>query len=194
MLRLATFAFMLAALTGAGCGDDEDDSGQPAPSQGESTTTTETAAQREPKTDDGTISKSEYNARADPICRAARAELAGNGREIADAQRDASEGKITPSEYFEEAARLEGESAKAGAEAAAELQALPSPSSGQEALDRYLAGVQLQADNLKKQAEALGQRDQAEVARLNQKATLTSARLAEASKEFGFHVCGNPDA
>src|SRR6185503_13372485 len=105
MLRVTTLALVLAALTGAGCGgDDESDSAQTTPPQSETTTATETATEPEPNGDDRTISRSDYIARADPICRAAREELARNGQQIASAQRDAAQGKITPSEYFEKAA------------------------------------------------------------------------------------------
>ena len=206
MLRLATIALALIALIAAGCGDDDEDPAQTttSPAQTESTgsptDTKTTAGESDPgQTDDGgggegTIARAEFIRRADKVCAGARAQIVQNGQQIGEALRDASKGKTAAAEYFRAAARLTGLSAEAADDAIAQLEALPDPDSRKDALDRYLAGTRAQAANLHGQAEALKKRDQAAVARLNQKATKTSAQLAAASKDFGFQVCGNPRA
>jgi hypothetical protein len=210
MPRLAAVLLTAFAVAAAGCGgdDDSDERAMSSGSQaqpdsvgmsGDHAETSTTADEDKANGDGGSgggdaIPKSEYIAKADPICRDAREEIGRNGQEIAEAVHDAQQSKISPAEYFKEAARLTGESAKAAEVAIAKLEDITPPASGQDALQRYLAGTHLQADNLAKQADALAKRDQAEVARLNRKSVQTSAGVAKASHEFGFHVCGNPRA
>lgn len=206
---VAVRALVLLALVLAGCGGDDDGNGaadaSPSASQ-EQTTAGEADASGEGSAageeaggstggdgstgDDADLTRAQYITRADQICTQVRRELADGGERVAALARRAAQGKVDPETYYRESARLTEASADAAGDAVDELEALPRPDSRRDALERYLVATRQQVEYLADQADALADRDQAQIAKLNAVTARTGERVRAAARDYGFKVCG----
>ena len=210
MARITTLVLALVALLAAGCGGDDDDNGDSA------APATQTQAQTAPAEttpgggddadtgpdrgtpgsrggsadENGGLTRAEFIERADRICGAVRREIGDNGAKITRLAISAARGKTDPKVYYRDSAKLTEASAEAAGGAVDRLEALPRPTSRRDALERYLAAARDQVEYLADQAEALAQRDQAQIAKLNQVTARTGKRVRAAAHQYGFEVCG----
>ena len=156
--------FVIVVLAVASGGDDE-----PAPVTDITGATGATGAQGpEP------IPRNQYARQADSICSELNAELANVDQT--------------------DLAQASGNEARSIAGAVEQLRALPPPADGQSTANRFIRALDAQASELSDRQIAY-ERDHGEaVATIDANIANFQAEAAAAAEEFGFDVCGNPEA
>lgn len=134
--------------------------------------------------------RTEYIARADPICAGAQARVGRLAGRITTLLQRFTQRKIKAREYYPRSARLTDETVDVVRSTLARLRRLPPPQPAPVILNRYLAATDKQADLLAAQAAGLRRRDDDRVNRLQLPLLRTAAEARKNAHAFGFAVCG----
>jgi hypothetical protein len=164
-----------AALALAGCGGDDTGGSASSSSSGGSADAAAT-----------TLTKAEYIARSDAICRDDQKRIAPINKAIDDLPRD-SQGRGTPKDivpYLDQALEI----TKDGL---AKLKALPIPADGKATAERWLASTEETVAALAELREAANANDRAKALAPSERVTRLSDEQRGLAKQYGYKDCNS---
>lgn len=173
MRRYLLPIFILGILALAGCGGSSDDPSDP--------TSTETAA----GTQGESLSKTEYIAEADQICKKAQEDAASMESQFTQL----SEGISNPKQA-KELADLLGELTAHTKREVAQLKALEPPPADAEVVNSFFAAVEDRIATGEDFADAVEDGDQSRVNSLNKQGSSQRTKSTSIAQRYGFKVCG----